>query len=82
MKKQLNHVGLLIIGDEILGGRRTDKHFDHVCRYFNSHGVEIAWLYYLGDEQRALVEHLKIIRKRGDVCFCFGGIGATPDDRT
>lgn len=82
MRKQLNRVGLLIIGDEILGGRRADKHFDHARSYFNSRGVEISWVYYLGDDKRTLVEHLKRIRRRGDVCFCFGGIGATPDDRT
>ena len=82
MKKQLNNVGLLIIGDELLGGRRADKHFAHACSYFSSQGIELSWVYYIGDDKRVLVEHLKIIKNRGDVCFCFGGIGATPDDRT
>jgi len=36
----------------------------------------------LGDDLDLLTDHLKMIRERGDDCLSFGGIGATPDDRT
>lgn len=82
MKQIVNKVGLLIIGDEILLGRRVDKHFTHALGYFKDLGVDINWIYYVGDDALQLKAHLKLIRDRGDVCFCFGGIGATPDDLT
>lgn len=82
MKKQLSTAGLLIIGDEILQGRRIDKHLSHTLGYFQEIGVVLDWVYYLGDDSDILVEHFIQIHQRGDVCFSFGGIGATPDDRT
>jgi molybdopterin-biosynthesis enzyme MoeA-like protein len=82
MKKRLTKVGLLIIGDEILQGRRVDKHFPHVRDYLSELGVDVAWVYWIGDDADLLVEHFEAIRRRGDTCFSFGGIGATPDDLT
>lgn len=82
MKKNLSWVGLVIIGDELLQGRRSDKHLEHALTYFTNIGVELMWVYYLGDDFDSLVDHFRIILKRGDVCFSFGGIGATVDDRT
>lgn len=82
MKKCLPAAGLVIIGDEILSGRRADKHFDYGIDYFSQRGVEIAWTYYLQDSLPSLVSHFKMIKRSGDICFSFGGIGATPDDLT
>lgn len=78
---QMN-MGLVIIGDEILTGRRADKHFSHVVKSASRRGLELAWVYYLGDDEALLVRHFRGIKERGDLCFSFGGIGATPDDRT
>jgi len=82
MKQVVDKIGLLIIGDEILLGRRADKHFNHAFEYLRDHRVDIGWVYYVGDDRLQLKAHLKLIRDRGDVCFSFGGIGATPDDLT
>jgi molybdopterin-biosynthesis enzyme MoeA-like protein len=82
VKKQLNSAGLLIIGDELLQGRRNDKHLSHTLGYFQEVGVELDWVYYLGDDHRTLVDHFSRIHERKNICFSFGGIGATPDDRT
>lgn len=82
MKREMSKVGVTIIGDEILSGRRSDKHFAHAISYFQELDVEIAWVTYIGDDGEALIDHFRMVRARGDIVFSFGGIGATPDDRT
>lgn len=75
-------VGLTIIGDEILSGRRVDKHFSHAIDYFQELGIDIGWAAYLGDDAASLADHFRRVRESNDVTFSFGGIGATPDDVT
>ena len=82
MKKILTEVGLLIIGDEILSGRRRDKHFEYSLEYFGNLGVEVDWVYYLTDLPSSLISHFRMIKNNHHICFSFGGIGATPDDCT
>jgi len=82
MKKELLSVGLTIIGDEILSGRRIDKHLAHSINYFQDLGIDICWATYLGDDAEPLADHFRRVRKSEDVTFSFGGIGATPDDMT
>ena len=81
-KYLLKEIGLLIIGDEILAGRRQDKHVAWARDYFSRINVEISWIAMLGDDSDLLEDNFRLIRARGDDCFSFGGIGATPDDRT
>jgi molybdopterin-biosynthesis enzyme MoeA-like protein len=76
------HIGTLIIGDEILTGRRNDKHLAHVIEALAGRGLGLAWARYAGDDEALLQRELREILSRADLCFCFGGIGATPDDRT
>lgn len=75
-------IGLLIIGDEILSGRRQDKHFVHVIQALAKRGLELSWVRYIGDDTSAIIQNLREILSLGDICFSFGGIGATPDDKT
>ena len=74
--------GVLVIGDEILTGKRQDKHFAHVVTRLRSRGLSAAWYRVAGDDRRALVETLRQTRQGSIPVFCFGGIGATPDDNT
>jgi molybdopterin-biosynthesis enzyme MoeA-like protein len=74
--------GVLVIGDEILNGKRQDKHFTHVVARLRARGVSVAWYRVAGDDRRALVEALRQTRQGSIPVFCFGGIGATPDDNT
>ena len=78
----LKKIGLLVIGDEILLGRRQDKHVVRARDYFGRLNVDISWITILGDDPDLLERHFRLIRERGDDCFSFGGIGATPDDMT
>ncbi|MBT8329744.1 MAG: competence/damage-inducible protein A [Desulfofustis sp.] len=81
-KYLLKQIGLLVIGDEILLGRRNDKHVSWARDYFSRINVDIGWIAILGDDPDLLERFFRLVRERGDDCFSFGGIGATPDDRT
>lgn len=74
--------GLIIIGDEILSGRRQDKHMAKVIELLAARGQQLAWARYVGDERPLITAALKDALAGGDVVFSCGGIGATPDDHT
>jgi molybdopterin-biosynthesis enzyme MoeA-like protein len=74
--------GLIIIGDEILSGRRADKHFAKVVELLSARGLKLAWAEYLGDDPDRITATLKRTLAGEDVVFSCGGIGATPDDHT
>lgn len=79
---QTPRMGLIIIGDELLSGKRRDKHFARVIELLDARGLELSWARILGDEADLLTENLRQTFGSGDVVFSCGGIGATPDDRT
>jgi molybdopterin-biosynthesis enzyme MoeA-like protein len=74
--------GLIVIGDEILSGRREDRHFPNVRQLLADRGLRLAWVSYLGDDRARLTEALRHSLAGSDVVFSTGGIGATPDDHT
>lgn len=75
-------IGLIVIGDEILSGRREDRHFPTVRGLLADRGLRLAWVSYLGDDRDRLTETLRTTFAAGDLVFSTGGIGATPDDQT
>jgi molybdopterin-biosynthesis enzyme MoeA-like protein len=75
-------IGLIIIGDEILSGRRQDKHLSKAIELLAERGMAVSWVRYVGDEPARITADLKHALDSGDVVFSFGGIGATPDDHT
>ena len=76
------HFGLIIVGDEILSGKRVDKHLGKVIELLAARGLSLAYADYVGDDPDRLCNTLKRAWASGDVVFCCGGIGATPDDHT
>jgi len=74
--------GALIIGDEIINGKRQDKHFARVIATLKQRGMELTWCHYLGDDRARLTDFLRRSFASADLVFSFGGIGATPDDHT
>jgi molybdopterin-biosynthesis enzyme MoeA-like protein len=74
--------GVLIIGDEILSGRRQDKHLPRAIELLNERGMALSWARYEGDQPERITQALKEALDSGEVVFSFGGIGATPDDHT
>jgi molybdopterin-biosynthesis enzyme MoeA-like protein len=74
--------GLVIVGDEILSGKRRDAHLPKVIELLAARGLALAWARYVGDERALITEALRHAFACGDVVFSCGGIGATPDDHT
>ena len=48
--------GLIIVGDEILSGKRQDKHLSQVIALLAERGLQLSWARYLGDDRQALAE--------------------------
>jgi molybdopterin-biosynthesis enzyme MoeA-like protein len=74
--------GAFVIGDEILVGKRQDKHFPWLIEALARRGLRLAWCEHLGDEPPRITAALRRTFATDDVVFSFGGIGATPDDHT
>ena len=75
-------LGLLIIGDEILSGKRLDQHFAKVVKLLGERGLQLGWAEYLGDDPARITATLRRTLVSGDIVFSCGGISATPDDHT
>ncbi|OUM03421.1 competence/damage-inducible protein A [Variovorax sp. JS1663] len=74
--------GLIVVGDEILSGKRADKHMPKVIELLAARGLQLAWAEYVGDEPVRITAALGRAFASGDIVFSTGGIGATPDDHT
>ncbi len=74
--------GLIVIGDEILSGRREDKHMRRAIELLSARGLALDWAEYVGDDRARITATLRRTLAGPDVVFCTGGIGATPDDHT
>ncbi len=76
------NIGLVIVGDEILSGKRQDKHLAKVIELLSARGLALAWARYVGDDRPRITAALREAFAGGDLVFSCGGIGATPDDHT
>jgi len=72
----------IVVGDELLSGKRTDKHLPHMINTLAARGLQLAWCHIVGDELDSLEAQLRHSRQYDVPVICFGGIGATPDDNT
>jgi molybdopterin-biosynthesis enzyme MoeA-like protein len=73
----------VIIGTELLNGRRKDAHFE----FLNAELLKRGWVqkasFVIDDKPSFIEDVFKFIKNDPDaVLFSFGGIGATPDDFT
>ena len=73
----------LIIGTEILNGRRRDKHFEFIRDTLAKRGFRFSGSFTIEDDPKLIVDTIKFIASiPNSVIFSFGGIGSTPDDHT
>ncbi len=75
-------IGLIVIGDEILSGRRRDQHFPKVVELLAERGLQLGWAEFIGDDRARITATLRRTFDSSDIVFSCGGIGATPDDHT
>ncbi len=75
-------IGLIIIGDEILSGKRADKHLPKTIDLLKARGLALDYADYVGDSPERITATLRRAFASGDLVFSCGGIGATPDDHT
>lgn len=81
-RQPLRGIGAIIIGDEILLGRREDQHFPRLIALLAARGLILDWAQFLGDDRQKLIETFRRTLATDDLVFSFGGIGNTPDDHT
>lgn len=73
----------VIIGTEILNGRRTDKHFEFLKEELSKYGHQLFASFVIKDDQALITKTYEMIKAdENSVMFSFGGIGSTPDDLT
>ena len=75
-------IGLIIVGDEILSGKRADKHLSKTIELLGERGLTLSWARYVGDDRRQITAALRDAFAQPGIVFSCGGIGATPDDHT
>ncbi len=73
---------LLIVGDELLTGKRRDSHLTAVIERLRVRALALSQAHLVGDDEAAIAGQIEAARGRGAILLCCGGIGATPDDRT
>lgn len=73
----------VIIGTELLNGRRVDKHFAFINQELRERGLLHVGNFIIEDSPFLIQNCFNmILQDPKSVMFCFGGIGATPDDLT
>jgi molybdopterin-biosynthesis enzyme MoeA-like protein len=73
----------VIIGTELLNGRRSDSHFSFLNAELIRRGWEHNGNFIISDDPIFMAETLALLREKDNsVIFVFGGLGATPDDYT
>lgn len=75
-------IGLYIIGDEILSGRRRDTHLSAVIERLKRYGRALSWVRILGDDYATLLANFRLSLAGEVFVLSTGGIGGTPDDIT
>jgi molybdopterin-biosynthesis enzyme MoeA-like protein len=77
------HFYAVIIGTEILNGRRQDKHFTFVKEALLARGHTLFASLVIKDDARLIEQIFTLVAHDPlAVLFSFGGIGSTPDDLT
>lgn len=77
------HFYAVIIGSEILNGRREDKHFLYLRDALLQRGHTLFSSFIIKDDPVLIRNTFAMIKNDPDsVMFSFGGIGSTPDDLT
>ena len=67
----MQNIGIYIIGDEILSGKRQDAHLSKVISLLSTRGLQLSWANYLGDIPAQITSSLKASMARGDIAVSY-----------
>ena len=76
------NAAIIIIGNEILSGRTQDVNITFLSKWLNNIGVRVEEVRVIADNEQAIVNCIKEVRKKFKYIFTTGGIGPTHDDIT
>ena len=62
-------IGIIIIGDEILSGKREDKHLSKFIQILAARGLQLDWAEYVGDQRDRIISTLQRSFASGDIVF-------------
>ena len=80
--KNKQNISALIIGNEILSGRRKDAHLVNTTNALSQRGLRLSEALFIADAMDNLSSAYNYLLAKNSIILSFGGIGATPDDRT
>jgi molybdopterin-biosynthesis enzyme MoeA-like protein len=75
-------LGLILIGDELLSGKRRDAHLANAAHLTAERGMAVDWVRIERDDLDILTPIFREAIASGEIVFSYGGIGSTPDDVT
>lgn len=73
---------LVIIGNEILSGRTTDKNTNWIAEKSVQHGIALVEVRVVTDREDKIIRAINDLKDEVDYVFTTGGIGPTHDDIT
>ena len=82
VRKNIDGIGLVVIGNEILDGRVQDAHVANTRRLLQERNLTLSYVLVLPDDPDVITSHLRWAMARPELFVCCGGIGSTPDDHT
>jgi len=80
--KNKNEIEILLVGDELLKGERSDAHVSHMGRALHRRGARVARAHVVGDSVDAIAAVVAERVAAARVLIVAGGLGPTPDDIT
>jgi nicotinamide-nucleotide amidase len=75
-------VEVIVVGDELLKGDRSDAHLSFVAGRLMERGVRVGGAAVVGDDTAQIARAVKDASDRARVLIVTGGLGPTPDDIT
>ena len=81
-EKTIRNAAILVIGNEILSGRTSDKNINTLACGLFAHGVDLLEVRIVPDQKKAIIAAVSALAKTYDYVFTTGGIGPTHDDIT
>ena len=83
VRKPLQSVSLIVIGDEILDGRITDANLVFFSRWLAERGLWVSKAWFLRDDAAVIAATIgEALALPHNGVLCCGGLGPTDDDKT